>query len=89
MKTKNKSFNILEHVFISPKVTPLNEIPQEKKFVSLLDSVRLTKIHSLESILRHFISENEIKCMDEHQMRERIKYELQLIYHILPDRISL
>ena len=87
-KHKDKQFNILENVSVVPKVVPLKDIPRENKFMKILDSVRLTKIHSLESILRHFITEDEINKMNDEQMREKIKVELQLIHHILPNRIS-
>lgn len=87
-RTIKEEFNILENVSIIPKVTPLLLIPRENKLLSLIDGIRLTKIHSLESILRHFITEEKINCMNEEQMREQIKIQLTLIHHILPNRIA-
>lgn len=81
-------FCILENVSIVPNIKPLKEIKRENKIYKIFDGVRLTKIHSLESILIYFISEKEINTLNEEEMREKIKKELELMHHILPNRIG-
>jgi hypothetical protein len=81
-------FCILENVSIIPNVKELRNINRENKIYKLFDGMRLTKIHSLESILRHFISEEEINRMNEEEMRIKIRKELELMHHILPNIIG-
>ena len=88
---KPKIFNILENVALIPRIKALNDIHPEKGNLldKVTDKIGLTKIHSLESILRHFISEEEIMTLNTDEKRDRIKNELTIRHHILGDRIRL
>jgi hypothetical protein len=81
-------FNILENVSLIPKIIALKDIKKENKMYKFFDGIRLTKIHSLESILRHFMTEKEITLLTEEEMRVRVRKELELIHHILPNKIG-
>lgn len=89
-------FNILENVALLPKVRPLKSIDSEKN--NILDKLingaihfklpYVTKIHSLDSILRYFISEDDILLLTTEEKQERIIGELTSIHHILPSRLA-
>lgn len=87
---KPHQFNILENVSIIPKAKPLMDIEPEKGnlFDFIRDNIGLTRMNSLESILRHFITEEEISKLNIEEKRNRILLELQKINHILPSRLG-
>lgn len=83
-------FNILENVSIIPKVKALSEIGCEKGnlYDKIRDTIGLTRMNSLESILRHFITEDEISLLNEAEKRNRIYIELEKRHHLLPSRLG-